>query len=87
MTGNNHHIDDPIPPQYNLRMRATNVINSEILEETPNVTSKGKCGQKGTDTIKLIKKHEVPGGCKATYARIVVDYRPQKLILTECASQ
>eukprot|EP00957_Ditylum_brightwellii_P001583 124003-Ditylum_brightwellii.AAC.1 len=40
VTGNNHHIVDPTPPQYNLRMRATNVTDSLILEETPNVTSK-----------------------------------------------
>eukprot|EP00957_Ditylum_brightwellii_P088767 6759880-Ditylum_brightwellii.AAC.1 len=40
--------------------------------------AQGKCGQKGTDTIKFIKKHEVPGGRRAIYAQIVVDYRPQK---------
>eukprot|EP00957_Ditylum_brightwellii_P145905 11110662-Ditylum_brightwellii.AAC.1 len=40
VTGNNHHINDPTPPQYNLQMHATNVINSLILEETPNVTRK-----------------------------------------------
>eukprot|EP00957_Ditylum_brightwellii_P101034 7700438-Ditylum_brightwellii.AAC.1 len=40
MTSNNCHINDSIPTQYNLWMRATHVINSLILEETPNVTSK-----------------------------------------------
>eukprot|EP00957_Ditylum_brightwellii_P172037 13097289-Ditylum_brightwellii.AAC.1 len=40
VTGNNHHIDDPTPPRYNLRICATNVINSLILEETPDATSK-----------------------------------------------
>ena len=29
-------------------------------------------------TIKFIKKHEVPGGGRATYTRIAVDYQPQK---------
>ena len=40
--------------------------------------AQGKCRQKGTDTKKFIKKHEVPGRRRATYARIVVDYWPQK---------
>eukprot|EP00957_Ditylum_brightwellii_P195065 14862475-Ditylum_brightwellii.AAC.1 len=34
------HIDAPIPPRYNLQMRATNLINLLILKEIPNVTSK-----------------------------------------------
>eukprot|EP00957_Ditylum_brightwellii_P102614 7821112-Ditylum_brightwellii.AAC.1 len=38
--GNNSHIDAPIPAQYNLRMRATNIIKLLIVEESPNVTNK-----------------------------------------------
>eukprot|EP00957_Ditylum_brightwellii_P205938 15346074-Ditylum_brightwellii.AAC.1 len=67
-------------------MEYRNLINSEkyravwskaMVKELDQL-AQGKCRQKGMDTIKFIKKHEVPGGRKATYARIVVDYRPQK---------
>ena len=33
---------------------------------------------KGTNTMTFIKPHELPSDKKATYARIVADYRPQK---------
>jgi len=32
----------------------------------------------GTDTIRFIRKEDLPAGAKVTYGRIVVDYRPQK---------
>ena len=34
---------------------------------------------KGTNTIKFIKKQEIPSHKTVTYARIVADYRPHKL--------
>ena len=38
----------------------------------------GKCGYTRTNTIYFIPRNKVPQGRKATYGRIVVDYRPQK---------
>eukprot|EP00957_Ditylum_brightwellii_P013416 1013179-Ditylum_brightwellii.AAC.1 len=51
----------------------TNVFVKEL-----DYLAKGLCGHQGTNTIKFIRKHDVPGGCVVTYARIVVDYRSQK---------
>eukprot|EP00957_Ditylum_brightwellii_P122090 9310968-Ditylum_brightwellii.AAC.1 len=39
--------------------------------------AQGKCGYNGTNTIFFIAKNEMPAGRKATYGRIVYDYRPQ----------
>ena len=42
---------------------------------------------KGTDTVEFIDLAEIAGIPKSkivTYARIVVDYRPQKRIQNEC---
>ena len=33
---------------------------------------------KGMDVIAFIARHQVPQGKRATYARYVVDYRPEK---------
>ena len=37
-----------------------------------------KRGIQGTNTMKLIQKHEVPYNKKVAYARFIYDYRPQK---------
>jgi hypothetical protein len=42
-----------------------------------------KHGVKGTNTIKFIRREEVPAGCKATYGSFVVDIKTHKEE-TEC---
>ena len=40
--------------------------------------AQGHGGVEGMDVITFIARHEVPAGRRATYARYVVDYRPEK---------
>ena len=58
---------------------ATREVWEKLSAKTFGRLMKGfKRGIHGTDTMKFIQKHEVPYNKKATYARIVCDYRPQK---------
>lgn len=53
---------------------------NELGRLMQGIGSDRKGGQrvKGTNTIFVTRKHKIPPGKKATYARIVADYRPEK---------
>eukprot|EP00957_Ditylum_brightwellii_P165956 12635776-Ditylum_brightwellii.AAC.1 len=56
----------------------TNIVTKELDQLAQEI-----CGHKGTNTIKFIHKHKVPGGRVVTCARIAVDYGHKKLTQIE----
>ena len=73
------------------------IINDPVLRDVwlkamciePGRLSNGYKYTKGTQTIKYMTHEEIkciPGDRTVTYARIVVDFRPQKQTPTESAS-
>ena len=53
-------------------------MTRSLSNEWGRLAQGNKYGVQSTDTIDFIFKHEVPTGCRVTYATYVVDYRPLK---------